>query len=125
MILKKVVRRFGAGAHVIVPKHMIGKPIVMFIDSDLQRLKDLMSTNYIWSKLGATEFQKVDFELERLKDNVFPRLAFLERTVASMVGKGTESRKRELEPERSPPASEPLGSDSEGSPPQEGSQKSE
>jgi len=104
MLLKKMVRSFGSGGHITLPKHTIGHAAVVLIDDDIDHFKELLSNAYILNTMQKANLERFEGKFEEHKNNVLPRLAFIERTLASMIGKGTHSNDSKQEPRSSPSA---------------------
>lgn len=86
-ILKKNVVKYGTACHIVMPKTSLGKDAMVILEDDFTYFTELIRNAYALSKMGDHEIRRIDSDMKMLREDITPRLAFIERTLASMVGK--------------------------------------
>jgi predicted HicB family RNase H-like nuclease len=91
MITKKTVTTYGTGAHVVLPKEIAGHDVIIIYDSDFEDFRDLVRSSYVFSKLADSQIQETRKEFKMMKDEIIPRIAYIERTLASLFDSNKKS----------------------------------
>ncbi len=81
MILKKIIKRYGTGGHIILPKSKLGHEAIVIYDDEVQQFKDTIRSAYLMNSAHDDQIARIDREL---RDSINPRLALVERFLTSL-----------------------------------------
>lgn len=81
MIIKKIIKKYGTGGHIILPKSKIGHEAIVIYDDEVQQFKDTIRSAYLMNSAHDDQIARIDKEL---RDSINPRLAFIERFLISL-----------------------------------------
>jgi len=81
MILKKIIKRYGTGGHILLPKSKLGHEAIVIYDDEVQQFKDTIRSAYLMNSAHDDQIARIDREL---RDSINPRLALVERFLTSL-----------------------------------------
>ena len=74
-ILRRKVRPYGNGAHIILPRGKVGEEAVIVYEDDLEEFKTVIRTAYLYSSVYDKKIADLKFDLDDIK----ARVGFIER----------------------------------------------
>jgi len=83
VMLKKVVSKYGSGAHIVMPKNMLGAEAYVICDDDFEYFRDLIRNAYLLSKMGDTKIVELEKRLNKFEADIQARVALIERILPS------------------------------------------
>ena len=98
MIIRKTIKKFSSGAHVIMPRSKVGKEAVIIFEDDLDQFKSIVRNAYLYDSIKDQKISELKKEVEDLK----ARVAFVERFLTSLTGSGMRGRKIQEEQKAAP-----------------------
>lgn len=115
MLIRKKVTSHGTGGKLLVPASKIGCEAIILIDDDYQKFRELIANAYLLNQMESAKYEELNNKIKDLQDIVFPRLALLERVLASKLNVDTRGSGNEQESQSE--ASESSGESTDNSSP--------
>jgi hypothetical protein len=96
-----------------MPKRYGNKDAIIIVDDEVQQFSDIIRNAYLLSRVGDSEIAQVRGEFEELKNELLPRMAFMERTLTNLIKPPSElfeihKKNNDIPLEQKPDKSEPI-----------------
>ena len=100
MIMRKTIKKYSTGAHIILPKDKIGETIIVIYDEDLEQFKTMVRNSTLYDSVKDDKIERIKTEVKDL----VTRVSFLERFVTSLSNEGRKSNPPQAEQESASPS---------------------